>query len=74
MSDEPLPVDLPACHELILRLHQELADVKRRLIESEALKLPAECEASGSFFVRFTVDERGYPALEEAPGRYVHEK
>ncbi len=36
MSDEPLPSDLYACHELIQRLRQELAEVKRRLIEFEA--------------------------------------
>jgi len=36
MSDEPLPADLQACHELILRLRQQLTDVSRRLGEYEA--------------------------------------
>lgn len=36
MSDEPLPADLHACHELVLRLRQELAGARRRLEEHEA--------------------------------------
>ncbi|HLJ97459.1 MAG TPA: hypothetical protein VKU02_30145 [Gemmataceae bacterium] len=35
---EPLPDDLQTCHELILRLREELAEVRRRLEEHEAAR------------------------------------
>jgi hypothetical protein len=36
MSDEPLPVDLRACHELILRLRRELGEARRALEQYQA--------------------------------------